>query len=134
MGVFQVDWQGSDPPAFNSPSMVSAIPASAAGECGYWFRQMGKTSCYLNSTENTPAILGVDAKVEELLLGVPHSAVGSCGPNYPFAHRLGRRRNQPLPVQPFLRPYCQRVHPWPGHEDHMSMTPTEWVEPVDIHW
>ncbi|MEQ2176966.1 hypothetical protein GOODEAATRI_033622, partial [Goodea atripinnis] len=84
--------------------------------------------------EKAPAVLGVDAKVEELLLGVPHSAVGSCGPNDPFAHRLGRRRNQPLPVQPFLQPYFQTAHPWPAHGDHMSMTPTEWVEAVDIQW
>ncbi|MEQ2180125.1 hypothetical protein GOODEAATRI_032475 [Goodea atripinnis] len=80
MVVFQVDWQGSNTPAFNSPSMVSAIPASAAGECRYWFRQMGKTSCYLNSTL--------------------------------------------LPVHPFVRPSFQTVHPWPGHEDYMGVTPT----------
>ncbi|MEQ2176702.1 hypothetical protein GOODEAATRI_030708 [Goodea atripinnis] len=57
--------------------------------------------------------------VEELLLGVPRSAGGSCGPNDPSAHRLGRRRNQPLSFQPFLRPYFETAHPCPAHEDHM---------------
>ncbi|MEQ2183472.1 hypothetical protein GOODEAATRI_032939, partial [Goodea atripinnis] len=72
--------------------------------------------------------------VEERLLGMPHNAGGSCGPNDPSAHRLGRRRNQPPSFQPFLRPYFQTAHPWPAHEDHMSMAPTGWVEPVDIQW